>query len=93
LDPALFSRTNEGDDGAAHFGNEKTATEWAREGGPDTHNVGFRVNVPNEWLERHVAAGTIGRYEGFTEEHLEYAIPKELFEEFNSFPRTRWSGK
>ncbi|WP_280725405.1 hypothetical protein [Kitasatospora sp. MAA4] len=88
-----FPRTDDGSyDGAAHFGNEKTASEWAK-GSVDTHGTGFRVEVPNEWLRGHIDAGRIEEWEGMTEEHMEYVIPRELFDEFNSFPRFPWSGR
>ncbi|GAA4733933.1 hypothetical protein [Phytohabitans rumicis] len=79
-------------DGSAHFGNKLTATEWAQNHG-DTHGVGFGVKVPNDWLNEHVKAGRIDVYDGLTENHLEYIIPKELFEAFNRFPRFPWSGR
>ena len=56
-------------------------------GGSDTHSVGFRVDVPTEWLERHVAAGTIDRYVGFTEEHIEYGIPKGTLQGVQLVPK------
>ena len=93
LDPNHFPRTSDGSfDGAAHFGNEKTATEWARVSA-DTHGVGFKVDVPTPWLRRNVNSGRIEAWEGRTEEHMEYAIPGELFGELNSFPRSPWSGR
>ncbi|MEV8635112.1 polymorphic toxin-type HINT domain-containing protein [Streptosporangium sp. NPDC051023] len=93
LNHANFPRTDDGSyDGAAHFGNEKTASEWAK-GSVDTHGTGFRVDVPNGWLRGHIDAGRIEEWEGMTDEHMEYVIPRELFGEFNSFPRSPWSGR
>ncbi|MCM3922257.1 HINT domain-containing protein [Frankia sp. AiPs1] len=88
-----FPRSDDGSyDGAAHFGNEKTATEWAQ-GSLDTHGVGFQVEVPTSWLRAQIDAGRIEEWEGMTEDHMEYVIPRELFDEFNSFPRSPWSGR
>lgn len=28
-----------------------------------------------------------------TDEHMEYVIPRELFDKFNSFSRSPWSGR
>jgi RHS repeat-associated protein len=93
LNAKHFPRTADGSaDGAAHFGNEKTATEWAQSS-VDTHGTGFRTEVPTKWLQDHVDAGRILAYEGMTEEHMEYIIPKELFGDLNEFPRFPWSGR
>ena len=93
MDPANFPRTADGSsDGAAHFGNEKTATEWAQSS-TDTHGVGFKVEVPNGWLQENIDSGSIEVWEGMTEENVEYVIPTELFEEFNTFPSLPWSGR
>ncbi|MEV0402864.1 DUF6531 domain-containing protein [Actinoallomurus sp. NPDC050550] len=93
LNPDHFPRTPDGSlDGAAHFGNEKVAVDWARMH-PDTHGTGFQVDVPDSWLRPRVDSGEIEVWEGFTEEHLEYVIPKELFGEFNAFQRRPWNGQ
>ncbi|GAA3651214.1 hypothetical protein GCM10022267_41890 [Lentzea roselyniae] len=93
LNAEHFPRTDDGSfDGAAHFGNEKTATEWAR-GSVDTHGVGFRIEVPTPWLRDHINAGRIEEWEGMTDEYMEYVIPRELFGELNSFSRFPWSGR
>ncbi|WP_322780539.1 hypothetical protein [Frankia sp. Cas4] len=94
LDAKNFPRADDGSlDGAAHFGNEKTAMEYAQMHAGDTHGVGFRTDVPTEWLQRNIAAGKIEVWEGLTEDHLEYVIPQELFDEFNVFARLPWSGR
>ncbi|MFJ6571052.1 RHS repeat-associated core domain-containing protein [Streptomyces sp. NPDC091292] len=93
LNPEHFPRSDDGSfDGAAHFGNEKTASEWAR-GSVDTHGVGLKIEVPTMWLQKHVNAGRIEEWEGMTEQHMEYVVPRELFAELNSFPRLPWSGR
>ncbi len=94
LDAKNFPRTDDGLlDGAAHFGNEKTAMEYAQMHAGETHGVGFRSDVPTEWLQRNIAAGKIEVWEGLTEDHLEYVISRELFDEFNTFSRSPWSGR
>ncbi|MBO0802513.1 MAG: RHS repeat-associated core domain-containing protein, partial [Nocardiopsaceae bacterium] len=87
LDPANFPRTSDGDlDGAARFGNEARVKDFAARHSA-THGVGFRVDVPTSWLSR----PEIDTLIGMTEDQLEYVIPRELFGEFNQFPRSPWS--
>ena len=57
----------------------------------DTHGPGLRIEVPAEWLERHIAAGTIDSYQGMISPHTEYVIPRELFEELNQFDSFPWN--
>jgi RHS repeat-associated protein len=93
LNPDHFPRTEDGSyDGAAHFGNRLTAADWVRMH-PDTHGVGFKVDVPDSWLQQRLDAGQMEVWEGFTDEHLEYVVPKELFGEFNAFQRHPWDGE
>ncbi|KAA2253340.1 RHS repeat-associated core domain-containing protein [Solihabitans fulvus] len=67
VDPTNFPRSADGsDDGAAHFGNKRLATEWAQSH-PDTHDVGFRVDVPTEWLTERVNSGQIEPWDGMIE--------------------------
>ena len=40
----------------------------------DTHGVGFRVDVPSDWL----SANNIETWPGMTDDQLEYVIPREL---------------
>jgi hypothetical protein len=81
LDPADFS---EGDQ-SAHFGNEER-TEDFYNNHSDTHGNGYQVEVPNSWLENN----NIETWEG-TGNELEYPIPRQLFGEFNQFPRAPWA--
>jgi len=55
--------------------------------------VGFVIEVPTPWLQRHIDAGRIEEWMGVTEKHIEYVIPRELFGELNSFSRSPWSGR
>jgi hypothetical protein len=84
LDPANFPRT-EDLDGAARFGNEARVQDFAANN--EGYGVGFRVDVLSSWL----SANGIEPITGMTEDQLEYAIPRELFDEFNQFPRYPWS--
>jgi hypothetical protein len=85
LHPANFPRTDELD-GAAHFGNEARVNDFAATH-PESHGVGFRIEVPSSWL----SSPGIEIWEGMTENQLEFVIPRELFEELNQFPRFPWS--
>jgi hypothetical protein len=85
LDPANFPRTDELD-GAARFGNETRVQDFAASHA-DTHGVGFRVDVPSNWLR----INEIETQTGMTASQLEYIIPRELFDQFNQFPRFPWS--
>ncbi|PWE08635.1 hypothetical protein DD630_18515 [Streptomyces sp. BSE7F] len=89
LNPERFPR-NELDDGSAYFGNMERVLDFLT-GHADTHGPGYRIEVPTDWLERHVAEGNIDRYEGITPDQIEYVIPRELFEELNQFGRFPWS--
>ncbi|MEV6486988.1 RHS repeat-associated core domain-containing protein [Streptomyces sp. NPDC051576] len=89
LDLDRFPR-NEFDDGSAYFGNAERVLDFLR-GHTDTHGPGYRIEVPTEWLERHIEAGTINRYPDITPDNIEYVIPRELFEELNTFDRYPWS--
>ncbi len=89
LNPANFPRTAELD-GAARFGNEARVQDFAASHSA-THDVGFRVDVPTSWLSGNINAGMIDTFPGFTESQIEYVIPRELFGEFNNFPRYPWS--
>jgi hypothetical protein len=81
LDPADF---DEGDQ-SAHFGNEER-TEDFYNNHSDTHGNGYQVEVPNSWLRDN----NIETWEG-TGDELEYVIPRDLFGEFNQFPRGSWA--
>ncbi len=87
LDPANFPRNDELD-GAAHFGNRERVEDFLITHG-ETHGQGMRVSVPNAWIE----SRGIEQWEGIDETMVEYVIPRELFGEFNSFPRSRWVPK
>ena len=85
LDPRNFPRNDELD-GSAYFGNKTRVDDFARNNS-ETHGVGFRVEVPTEWLN----SRQVDVFEGYTTEHLEYSVPVELFHEFNNFPRSPWN--
>ena len=87
LDPANFPRNDELD-GAAHFGNLARVEDFLISHG-ETHGVGMRVRVPNAWIRD----SGIEIWEGIDETMLEYVIPRELFDEFNAFPRSLWVPK
>jgi hypothetical protein len=88
FDPANFPRADEPEvlDGAAHFGNEARAEDFARSH-PDSHGEGMRIEVPDSWLEN----PDIDQWVGMTPEMIEYVIPSEMFDELNQFPRFPWS--
>ncbi|WP_079002068.1 RHS repeat-associated core domain-containing protein [Streptomyces sp. AS58] len=78
---------DEGLDGSAYFGNRQRVEDYASQH-RDTHGQGFRVTVPSRWLREN----DIEPMEDFLNEGaVEYAIPRHLFDEFNSFPRTPWN--
>jgi hypothetical protein len=85
LHSANFPR-NDDLDGSAYFGNETRTREFAATHA-ESHDVGFRVDVPTRWLR----SNNIEPMEGLTERHLEYSIPRELFGEFNQFARHPWN--
>jgi RHS repeat-associated protein len=89
LNPERFPR-NDLDDGSAYFGNMERVLDFLS-GHGHSHGPGFRIEVPTDWLERHVAGGVIDRYPGITDDQIEYVIPRELFEELNRFDRFPWS--
>jgi hypothetical protein len=85
FNPENFPRTDELD-GAAHFGNEARATDFA-ESHASTHGPsGLRIDVPGDWLSH----PDIQLWEGMMPDQLEYVIPRELFGELNQFPRFPW---
>ncbi|BBH68009.1 hypothetical protein ACTI_46940 [Actinoplanes sp. OR16] len=93
LDPANFPRdgdpgfADDGSDGSAYFGNRARVEDFARRN-PGTHGHGFVVRVPTVWLRKN----NIEEMEDFSNEGaIEYVIPRELFDEFNSFPRLPWT--
>jgi len=93
LNEAHFPRSSDGEfDGAAHFGNELTATLWAR-GSSSTHGVGFKIEVPNAWLRKNIDDGLVEEMGDFMPGQVEYVVYKELFGELNKFPRSPWSGR
>ncbi|MEU6216354.1 polymorphic toxin-type HINT domain-containing protein [Streptomyces sp. NPDC047022] len=78
---------DEGLDGSAYFGNRQRVEDYASQH-RDTHGQGFRVTVPSRWLREN----DIEPMEDFLNEGaVEYAIPRHLFDEFNSFPRAPWN--
>lgn len=85
LDPANFPRTDELD-GAARFGNEARVRDFAASHAA-THDVGFRVDVPSDWL----STNNIESFAGLNESQIEYIIPREMFDQFNQFPRYPWN--
>jgi hypothetical protein len=72
--------------GAAHFGNDSRVNDFASSH-TGTHGQGFKVIVPQKWLEDN----DIEVWQGRTPEQLEFLIPRELIPEFNRFPREPWS--
>jgi len=85
LDQKNFPRNDESD-GAAHFGNEARVNDFANSH-RGSHGQGFRVEVPTSWLEEN----NIEVWSGMTTDQLEYVIPRELFGQFNNFPRVAWA--
>ncbi|MDX3855938.1 hypothetical protein, partial [Streptomyces sp. AK02-01A] len=78
---------DEGLDGSAYFGNRQRVEDYASQH-RDTHGQGFRVTVPSRWLREN----DIEPMEDFLNEGaVEYAIPRHLFDKFNSFPRAPWN--
>ena len=72
--------------GAAHFGNEARVNDFAASH-LGTHGQGFKVSVPSNWLRQN----NIEIWEGAVPDQLEYLIPRQLFGEFNQFPRAPWT--
>lgn len=96
LDPANHPRTYGEDgqlieDGAAHFGDENMAKFFQATHGNRYEPTGYRVDVPTKWLEDNGIVPLEGEDYINDLPTLEYPIPHELFDEFNQFPRTRWS--
>ncbi|MET7961534.1 polymorphic toxin-type HINT domain-containing protein [Micromonospora zamorensis] len=88
LDPQNFPLDwDEGLDGSAYFGNKKRVEDWAAHHS-DTHGQGFKVAVPTAWLRKN---GIEPMEDFLNEGAVEYAVPSHLFEEFNAFPRERWT--
>jgi RHS repeat-associated protein len=88
LDARHFPRNVEtlDPDGAARFGDEARVRDFAANR-TETHDVGFQVTVPNAWLRD----SPIGiRDTGLRGPQAEYIIPRELFPQFNNFPRDPW---
>ncbi|MGW6746257.1 polymorphic toxin-type HINT domain-containing protein [Streptomyces sp. NPDC055025] len=78
---------DEGLDGSAYFGNRQRVEDYASQH-RDTHGQGIRVTVPSRWLREN----DIKPMEDFLNEGaVEYAIPRHLFDKFNSFPRAPWN--
>lgn len=77
---------DEGLDGSAYFGNRARVEDYASQH-RDSHGQGFKVAVPTKWMRRN----NIEPMEDFLNEGaVEYAVPSDLFDEFNAFPRTPW---
>jgi len=72
--------------GAAHFGNEARVNDFAA-GHAGTHGQGFKVTAPDSWITDNNIEIWVGR----TPDQLEYLIPRDLFGEFNQFPRGPWT--
>jgi hypothetical protein len=56
-----------------------------------THGNGYKVGVSDSWLQAKEASGEVEVWEGVTPTQKEYVVPRELFEEFNRFPREKWT--
>lgn len=65
----------------------KAAVHASDRSGLQSYDVGFRVEVPTSWL----SANNIEAEEWINPNYLEYQIPRELFGEFNQFPRFPWT--